>query len=170
MTILVGDRPSDGSEFFSAEALGWADYVDTEYTISNQLSIPADTDFILPNNGLGGVKSQEPPGINFYENGKITGRNGDGLAITVDFKTIPSSPSTTYLEIWIDIGGAFGELYRRIISFPKGNGVLRPVNFTVIGYTLDTWETNGGTVYINANGGIDIYDIRYIMTRTHQAR
>lgn len=154
----------------NTEALGWADYADTEHDINNQFAVAANTDTILPNNGLAGVKSQEPVGVTFYSDGKITGRNGDGLAITVDFKAIPTSASTTYVEVWIDINGAVGELYRRIISFPKGNGQLRPVNFTVIGYTLDTWEQNGGVVYIRANGTLSVYDVRYVMTRTHEAR
>lgn len=102
--------------------------------------------------------------------GKITGRNGDGLAVTIDFVALPTNAGTTYLECWIDIGGAVGEIYKRIVSFPKGNGVVRPINFTVDGYTLDTWEANGGTVYVKANNTADLYNIRYVLTRTHMAR
>ena len=80
-----------------------------------------------------------------------------------------------YIEIWFDITGgtetptALANLYKRIISFPKGNGIERPVNFTVSGYTLNTWETNGAVVKIRANGTCDIYDIRYVITRMHKA-
>lgn len=150
-------------------ATGWADYADTQYTSGSPLSVLADTDTLLPNNGLGGVKTQEPSDGPFYADGKITGREGDGLLITVDFKVTPTNANTTLLEVWFDIGGSVGELYRRPITFPKGNGVERGVNFTVAGYTLDTWEANGAEVYVRANGTCEIHTIRYVLTRTHKA-
>lgn len=63
---------------------GWADYSDTQYTVGSPFAVVADTDTILPNNGLGGPKTQEPDGETLYSAGKITGRNGDGILITVD--------------------------------------------------------------------------------------
>jgi len=152
------------------ELLGWADYADTQYTAGTPFLVLPNTDTILPNDGLAGPKSQAPLGVEFYKDGKITGRNGDGLAITVDFQAVPTDASTTYVEVWIDIGAPVGQLYRRIVSFPKGQGQVRSVNFTVVGYTLGTWEQNGGTVYIRANGNLSVYDIRYVFTRTHKAR
>lgn len=153
----------------SLDDTGWAQYQDTQYTSGSPLSISADTDTVLPNNAGNVIETQKPRDVtSFYDGTYITGRAGDGLTITVDFLATPTSASTTYLEVWFDIGGAVGELYRRIISFPKGNGVLRPVNFTVSGYTLDTWEANGATTYIRANGPLEVYNIRYVVTRTHR--
>lgn len=103
-------------------------------------------------------------------NGVITGRNGDGILITVDCKVKPTNANTNYVEFWFDIGGSVGELYRRIISFPKGNGVERAINFTVSGYTLDTWQANGAKVFVEADNTADIYDIRFVITRTHKAK
>ena len=148
---------------------GWAQYADTQYTDIAPFSILADTDTVLPNNAGNVIESQLPADVStFYSAGKITGRNGDGLGITIDFTATPTAGSATFIEVWIDIGGAVGQLYRRIISFPKGTGVERPVNFTVIGYTLGTWEANGGTVYVRSNGPVDIYGQRYVLTRTHK--
>lgn len=149
---------------------GWAQYADTQYTSVSPFSISGNADTMLPNNAGGVIDSQKPDDITtFYDGSVITGRAGDGLGITIDFNAVPTNANTTYIEVWVDIGGAVGELYRRIISFPKGVGAVRPVNFTVIGYTLGTWESNGGTVYVRANGTADIYDIRYVLTRTHGA-
>ena len=149
-------------------ATGWAQYADTQYTDVSPFSIVSNTDTVLPNNAGSVIDSQKPDDIaTFYDGTVITGRNGDGLAITIDFNAVPTNVNTTYIEVWVDIGGAVGELYRRIISFPKGVGEIRPVNFTVVGYTLGTWETNGGTVYVRANGSADLYNIRYVLTRTH---
>jgi len=154
-----------------ANGTGWGNYTDGTYTSASPFALAANTDTNLPNDKTTVIETQKPQDVTtFYDGTYITGRNGDGLSITIDFKAKPSSGSTTYLECWIDIGGSVGELYRRIITFPKGNGVERPVNFTVDGYTLDTWQSNGGVVKVRADGTCDIYDIRYVLTRTHQAR
>lgn len=154
------------------DGTGWADYADTQYTEGSPFEILGDTDYDLPNNGGIARISQAPSGVVLYDPSeqKITGRNGDGVLITVDCKVKPTSAGTTYVEFWFDIGGAVGELYRRPLTFPKGNGVERPVNFTVSGYTLDTWEANGAQARVRANGPADIYDIRYVVTATHRAR
>lgn len=149
---------------------GWAQYADTEFTPASPFSILADVDTILPNNAGSVIDAYKPTDITaFYDAGKITGRAGDGILITVDCNATPTSASATYLEIWFDIGGAVGELYRRIVTFPKGNGVLRPINFTVAGYTLDTWEANGAITHVRSDGPVDISNIRYVVTRTHKA-
>ena len=149
---------------------GWADYVDTTYTSGSPLAIVADTDTVLPNNAGTIIQSEKPTDISaFYSGGVITGREGDGIAITVDFDVTPTEVGTTFLETWVDIGGSVGELYRRIATFPKGNGVERHITFSTVGYTLDTWEANGGTVYVRTNGTANIYNIRFLLHRTHRA-
>lgn len=150
---------------------GWGAYNDTQYTSGSPLSIIADTDTLFPNNAGAVIESQKPSDVTtFYDGSVITGRSGDGALITIDLIATPTSVATTALEIWFDIGGAVGELYRRIVTFPKGNGIPRPINFTTSVYTLDTWEINGATVYVRANGPVDLYNIRYVITRTHKSR
>lgn len=156
---------------------GWADYADTVYTSGSPLSLAAATDTTLPNNAGTTVDSQKPDDVtSFYDGTVITGRNGDGIAITVEFNITPTNANTTYVEVWFDITGGTGtptnlaNLYKRIITFPKGNGVERPVNFTINGYTLGTWEANGAVVKVRADNTADIYDIRYVVTRTHKAK
>lgn len=150
---------------------GWAQHADTQYTSGSPFSIVADTDTVLPNNNGSVLDTQRPSDVTeFYDGSVITGRDGDGLLITVDMVTVPTSAAATAIEIWFDIGGAVGELYRRIVTFPKGAGVARPISFTVSAYTLATWEANGATVYVRANGPVNIYDIRYVLTRTHAAQ
>lgn len=97
--------------------------------------------------------------------GRILGEEGASLLVTLDFKAKPTNANTTYLEDWIDIGGAVGELYRRIVSFPKGNGVERPITHTTMVYTLDTWELNGGELLIEAVNTCDIYDKRVVIAQ-----
>ena len=150
---------------------GWGEYSDTQYTSGSPFSVAADTDTVLPNNAGSKIESQKPSDVTeFYDGTVITGRNGDGLAITVDFLAVPTSAAATYIEVWIDIGGGIDPLYKRIVTFPKGSGVVRPINFSVNAYTLNTWEANGGTVYVRSNGPVDLYNIRYVLTRTHKAQ
>jgi len=150
---------------------GWAEYVDTQYTEGSPFQIVADTKVSLPNNAGTIRDSQKPTDVaSFYTGGLITGRNGDGLIITVEFKAKPTSVGSTYMEVSLDIGGAVGEIYPRPITFPKGNGEERPVNFSTAGFTLDTFEANGGALKVVGNGPFDIYGIRYVLTRSHKAR
>lgn len=153
----------------SLDDTGWGQYADTQYTSGSPLSILADTDTVLANNKGSVIETYKPRDVTtFYDGAVINGKEGDGILITVDFQALPTNANATYIEVWFDIGGSVGELYRRIISFPKGAGVVRPVNFTVGGYTLNTWEANGATVFCRANGPVDIYGIRYVIQRTHR--
>jgi hypothetical protein len=100
--------------------------------------------------------------------GKITGREGDFIYITFGCKFKPTTAGTTYADVWIDIGGAVGELYRRTISFPKGNGIEHGLTFTTGVYTLDTGESNGGVLYIRANATASIYEARVVVHRAYR--
>lgn len=153
---------------YHKDDLGWADYADSVYTSGSPFSLAADTDTILPNNGANGPKGYAPDGVTLYDTvgQKITGIEGETRLITIDFKVVPTSAAATYIEVWIDIGGAVGELYRRINSFPKGSGSVRNITLTTYAYTLNTWEANGGSVYVRSNGPCNIYDIRYVIGRT----
>jgi len=157
-------------------ATGWAQYADTQYPTGSPLSIVANTDTILPNNGLSIIDSQKPSDVtNFFDSGKITGRNGDGIAITIDLLVTPTGASATFMEVWLDITGGtgsptnFANLYRRAFYFPLGVGVSRYVSFTVSSYTLGTWETNGAIAMIRSDAALDVSDVRFLITRTHKA-
>lgn len=150
---------------------GWASYVDTQYTSVSPFTVAANTDTALPNNAGTIIDAQKPTDVTeFYDGTVITGRNGDALDVMIYFKA-ESSAVDQFLDVWIDIGGAVGELYRQTFSFPKGSGTERGILYSLpSAYTLDTWETNGGTVYVRSNGSCDIYDITYNFDRTHKAR
>lgn len=172
MSFSFGGGSGGGvAEAQIARLTGWGNYQDTQYTAVAPFSVAADIDTVLPNNKGSVIETQLPSDVpTFYDGTVIKGFNGDGISITVDMKVIPTSVGATYIEVWFDIGGAVGELYRRIVTFPKGQGVARPLNFTVNGYTLGTWEANGATTHVLSNGTCDIYDIRYLIAREHKAR
>ncbi|MDX1463402.1 MAG: hypothetical protein R3359_10115 [Marinirhabdus sp.] len=154
---------------------GWADYVDGTYTSSNPLSLTTGVKVTLPNDAATIRDSQIPNDVTEFYNASsqtITGRDGDALNIVIEFKARPTSiTATTRLTVTIDIGGAVGEIYRNDFLLGKGNGVEHYYLSSFGAYTLNTWEANGGTVKIVvSNGPAEVYDIRYVITRTHKAR
>lgn len=135
------------------------------YLAGHDTSTPFVNDEIITDGSAG---SATVNGV--YQPGVITGRNGDGIAVMITFDATPASPNT-YLDVWIDIGGAIGEIYRQTISLPKGAGTQHGVSVGFAGFTLGTWASNGGTVYVEPTGGNVAIDFpRIVVTRTHKAR
>lgn len=152
--------------------LGWATYSDGVYTSAAPLTLVSNTDTALPNNAASVIDSQKPLDVTtFYDSGtgKITGRNGDGIALTVFFKAL-SSQNQQWIDVWLDIGG-IGELYRQTFAFPRGSGQERGILWGLpSAYTLGSWEANGATLYVRSNAAISLYGIVYNISRTHKAR
>lgn len=151
---------------------GWASYVDTQYPDSaNALTVPAGVATLLPNNAGTVIDSQKPTDVTaFYDNGIITGRNGDNLDIMIYFKAVPSVINQS-VDIWVDIGGGIGELYRQTFSFPRGAGIERGILYALpSAYTLNTWEQNGARIYVQSDDAFDVYAINYNFDRSHKAR
>lgn len=156
----------------ASQYTGWAVYQDTVYTLLTPYHLIADSKVTLPNRAHLIIDNQKPIDINTFYNktdSSITGRNGDGLNVYVEFVVVPSG-STTYLQASIDIGGVIGELFTGVYTFPKGADVPQRISFSFAGYTLDTWQTNGAKVKVLTDGACDIYAQRYVLTRTHKAR
>lgn len=162
--------PSGVTKSYVDQKSGWATYVDTQYTDIVPFMLAPDIDTPLPNNAGSTISSQRPSDVNSFYNGTtITGRNGDGLDVMVYFKVIPTVQNQ-WLDIWIDIGGSVGELYRYSNSFPRGAGVERGVIYALpSSYTLGTWEANGGTVFLRSNATASIYGVVYNFDRGHKA-
>ena len=149
---------------------GYASYTDTQYDAGAPFSVLANTDTILPNNAGIIYDEQKPTDITTFYDGKITGRDGDGLAVMIYFKATSSSIDQ-WLDIWIDIGGAVGELYRDTKTFPKGTSTERGILYSLpAAYTRSTWETNKGTVYVRSNAPFTCYGMNYNLGRTSKAR
>ena len=101
-------------------------------------------------------------------NGYITGRNGDSIDFMVYFKVVPSSTNAE-LDIWVNIGGGVGELYRDT-KYYRGT-TEKGVTYTIpSGYTLGTWETNGGVIYLKASVNMTVYLVSINVDRSHKAR
>ena len=186
--INIGSAPNDGtgdpirtafnktnSNFDELYDLtGWGVYSDTTYTTGSPFLVTAGTPAqALPNNAGSKIETQLPSDIaTFYDGTVITGRNGDGIMIMMEFQCRPTTNATDVrIKTSIDIGGAVGEIYPFEFSLGKGLGVEHFFLKSTLAYTLDTWETNGGTVLVEAfNSNIEVYNIRYLISRTHKAK
>lgn len=101
------------------------------------------------------------------KNAVITGRNGDNLDLMLYFKVLPTSTNSE-LDIWVNIGGSIGELYRQTFLFRSTTG--KGVMYTLpSAYTLGTWETNGGQIYVRASSNMSIYEMNFNFDRSHKA-
>lgn len=152
---------------------GFASYTDTLHTEGSPQVLVVDTPAILTNNAGTTYTAQIPTDITAFwdsSTNKITGRDGDNLDIMLYFKAKPSTQNQ-WMDIWIDIGGGVGELYRQTFSFPRGSGVERGILYALpSAYTLNTWEANGGVVYVESNAALDIYDKVFNFDRSHKGR
>jgi len=149
---------------------GWGAYQDTAYSQGSPQALSANTITALENNKGITIESQKPVDVDtFYDGTVVTGRDGDGLSLTLECTVEPLSGTNTYFEIWLDIGGSVGVLYPRTIPFVKGVAAYS-INVSFSAYTLATWQANGATVYVRSNTACSIYNTRYVLTRTHRAR
>lgn len=147
---------------------GWASYVDTAFTSGSPFNVSAGVTTKLPNNAGTIIDGQKPDDITtFYTGSLITGRNGDSLDLMIYFKVLPSSTNAE-LDVWIDIGGAIGEIYLQTFYFRGATtkGVLYSLPSA---YTLNTWEANGGSVYVKPSVNMDFWEMKYNFDRTHKA-
>lgn len=179
--FLTVDNPIGGTDEIQASLdslyertfTGWVEYVDTTYR-STDWDIAANDTVTLRMAGHSIRDMQIPLDLDSMFNRSdttIIGRNGDGLSISIEFDVEPSTNSDTYFDLWIDIGGGVRPLYGRTTSLPKGNGVEHHFSYSYTGFTLDTWEANGGKVKMSPNANIRVNgDIVILLTRTHKAR
>lgn len=155
-------------------AHGWAEYIDGQYTSEIPLVVlEGDTVLITINNALK-ITSQLPLGVDSLwdsSNNKIIPSNvGDAYTMRLDF-VASSSNNNGYGEVLLDIGGSLGIIFSKLISLPKGQGVAHSYSVVIPIYTLNTFVSNGGSLYVTSQiGNMSVYNINLIIIRTHKAR
>lgn len=171
--VIGGKADLSEAEAGTGPDTGWEDIVDGQYTSGSPFQPSTSSWTAIDFDSITRRNSQVPADVgSFFDDATstITGRNGDGISITLEFTAKPTTATVTYLDVAFDIGGGIGRIYPRTITFPKGQNQERIVSFNVDGYTLDTWEQNGAAIVFNPNAAIDIFGCRVVVTRTHRAR
>lgn len=190
-TIREGQKPADILTFYYANKLNFTGLTGmfqqgeevtggTSGATGDVVEVGADYLLINNLNGVfvdtetltGGTSGANATQSGAPEAGKITGRSGDGLNFVIEFKVRPTSAvANPRVVTAIDIAGAVGEIYKRDFVMSKGQNQEHYFVSSIAGFTLDTWEQNGGEVKVQAIGSdVEIYDIRLVLTRTHKAR
>lgn len=148
--------------------LGWADYSDTQHPDqASAFPVPKNTDVLLPNNGAGGNRSQEP--IPLFVDGRIRGNAGDGLNITTRFTFMSTGNEKKQFdfEAWFDIGIG-SRLYPRYDRLRSASGG-RPYLRTTGTYCLGFWEANGAAFYVRSTVDLVVWNIEHVIHRTFAA-
>lgn len=145
---------------------GWGAY----YHTGSTQALSASTKATLTNNAGTVIESEKPSDITaFYSAGKITGREGDGIAVGIELTFTPDDATASNLYVAIDIGGAIGEIYPKDFPITGGASVAHKISYNITAFTLDTWEANGGTVKVEADGPGVVSTVRYVIHRIHKA-
>jgi hypothetical protein len=159
----------------SASDTGWAQYKDTAYTSGSPLTVTQGSTVTLANNAGSTITSHLPSGVTAFYDGttnKITPENsGDFYEVRIDFNAWTDN-NNGLAVVKLDIGGSMGVILQRLVNFPRGTGSgnVRSYSTTTGIYTLDTFLANGGTLQIESiTGTTTIYDINFVINRTHKA-
>jgi hypothetical protein len=182
----VDSKITELDNYDKKKITGWGAYMDDEFTKLEPFILrTTDVDIELPNAGIGEVileqlpnnkgrciETQLPDDVDTFYDGKIRGKNGDAMGISIQFKAVPiSTAGNVTLEIGLDLGGDIGTIFPATFSLSKGMGVEHTILHAFNAYNLDTWEQNGATVKISCiNSDVNIYNVRYIISRTHKAK
>ena len=146
--------------------LGWARYDDTVYTSSNKLTLSADTEVVVPNNGGNIVKSHSS--INFYNSStqKILGVNQNDVYIfTWAFKASATNANQTFLEYMLEGSGQIARV-AGTLSFPKGNDEEHVESIVMQYYTDSTFVSDGVQLKVTSVGdGSKLWDVIYFIQR-----
>ena len=115
------------------KSLGWARYIDTQYTSLSPLSLATDTLTVLPNNA--GTVTKSHTSIDCYQNGvnsKICGQNlNDVYLITIEWKAQAPNANQTHLNLSIANGGGLIENLDVSLAYIKGNAIISYSNLFV---------------------------------------
>lgn len=164
----------DATYDFVTNQTGWAQYSDNVYTVGSPLVINSGVTTALTNNGATSIITQLPTGVTGWVNtstGKITPQNdGDFYDVEIRFKAKSSSPSGR-IKVDLNIGGAMGIIREQRVEVADGVGIEQFIAVPMMVFSGSTFVANGGTVSITSLvGNTSIYDITYVVNRTHKAK
>jgi hypothetical protein len=164
----------------SVGGIGWASYVDSAATSGSPLELNAGNSYVAPItiDGLasGSSSAQWPAGVSApwdTSTNKLIGVNdGDMFDMRLKFSA-QDGASMTLLDIYIDIGGAIGELWRKSIQIAKGASTETEVLISSNYFTGTTFIANGGIIYAStaqSSTDMDIWGIEIVLLRKYVGR
>ena len=152
---------------------GWGRYLDGTYTSGSPLSISSGVRATLTNNAVNKLETQLPTGVTtFFDETTqkmIAINDGDAYTLSIRFKA-KMSVNNGYFDIDLDIGGTQGIISQESVVFTRSSGIEQRFDIDLTVFSGSTFVANGGTFSITPqNGNIEIYDISFVIVRTHRA-
>lgn len=147
---------------------GWGAYFDG----AGSQAISAATRTQVTINSAATIVTQKPADVaTFWDNSTntITGREGDAIVVKVQCIFTPSDATASMALFDVDIGGSIGIVEYHTFTIALGSGVAHYLSWTFVAYTLDTWEANGGKIYITTDGPGALTSKRVVIARVHKA-
>ena len=153
---------------------GWARYLDTTYTSGSPLSISNGVRNTLINNADNKIETQLPSDASTFfddvEQRIRVANSGDAYSLSIRFKA-KMSVNNGYFDIDLDIDGTQGIISQESVLFTRSANTEQRFDIDLSFFTGDTFVENGGTLSITPlNGNIEIYDISFVIIRTHRAK
>ncbi len=154
---------------------GWAFYDDSQYTVGSPLAINnARTKISIDGLGSNNETDFLPDGVSAFWNtttNKFTPvAIGDCYDIRLEFVVETMKDSTFLIEL--DIGSPLFVISSQSLIASKTTGVPIVYSFNVPIFTLATFVTNGGEVYIDTTvdaQDLDIYNMKIFIKRDFAA-
>jgi hypothetical protein len=153
---------------------GWARYLDTIYTSGSPLSIASGVRATLTNNANNKLETQLPSdATKFFDETTqkfIAINNGDSYNLSIRFKA-KIDVNNGYFDIDLDIGGTQGIISQESVIFTRAANNEQRFDIDLVLFSGSTFVSNGGSLKITPqNGNMQIYDISFVIVRTHRAK
>lgn len=174
--IQTGGSTSAEIKALVSEQTGWAVYVDSLHTSASPQTIAEGATAVLSNNSNTVINSQIPtdavsPLWNAATGKFVPIKENDYYTWIVRFKAKNTQSQGAYVNVGIDIGGAFGTIFPESHLFIRGANVEQDFNIEMSGYSGSTFMANGGIPKITSVAGTTtIYAKEYHIVRHHAGR
>jgi hypothetical protein len=155
---------------------GWAVYVDSLHTVGSPQVVAEGVKATLSNNSNLVINDQipfdaVPPLWSSSTNKFMPISLNDYYTWVVRFKAKNTAPVGGYMNVSIDIGGSFGEIFTSSRPFIRGANIEQDFNITMSGYSGSVFMANGGLPTITSLvGTTSIYAKEFHIIRLHKGR
>ena len=118
-------------------------------------------------------ESQLPEDVlSFYDEvgQRILGSNGSDFILTVRIRVRPTTIDATAIKVEMEItqSGTPIIIETGQRTLPWGIGTETAMNFTFSGYCREAFAAGGARVFLTCDGPIEVYEVSYVIKRTHK--
>jgi hypothetical protein len=169
----INSRKATLNQMRALSGHGWGLYVDAATSLeASAIAVSSDTRTLLTiDGGAGSITSYvNGSGIVWQDNEHRNANVGDSYTIRVDFFAKKAGGSNAFFVVEQDISDGAGTF---IVATDTAQLTKDTVNyrfsFGFVGYTLDTYATNGARFYLTSTENIQIWGKRIFIRKDYAA-